>query len=63
MLGTGALLVKEGMTPGELCAAVASPGGTTEAGLKVMQVGGMEALAEKAMSAAVNRAKELAKGG
>jgi pyrroline-5-carboxylate reductase len=42
---------------------VASPGGTTEAGLKVMQSGGIEALAEKAMSAAVNRAKELAKGG
>ena len=63
MLGKGALLVKEGMTPGELCAAVASPGGTTEAGLKVMQAGGMEALAEKAMSAAVQRAKELANGG
>jgi len=63
MLGTGALLVREGITPGDLCAAVASPGGTTEAGLKVMQVGGMEALAEKAMSAAVQRAKELARGG
>ena len=63
MLGTGALLVREGITPGELCSAVASPGGTTEAGLKVMQAGGMEALAEKAMSAAVNRAKELARGG
>jgi len=63
MLGTGALLVREGITPGELCAAVASPGGTTEAGLKVMQAGGIEALAEKSMSAAVKRAKELAKGG
>ena len=63
MLGTGALLVREGITPGELCSAVASPGGTTEAGLKVMQAGGMEALAEKAMSAAVQRAKELARGG
>ena len=63
MLGTGALLVREGIKPSELCAAVASPGGTTEAGLKVMQSGGIEALAEKAMSAAVNRAKELAKGG
>jgi pyrroline-5-carboxylate reductase len=63
MLGTGALLVKEGIKPSELCAAVASPGGTTEAGLKVMQSGGIEALAEKAMSAAVKRAKELAKGG
>ena len=63
MLGTGALLVREGITPGELCSAVASPGGTTEAGLKVMQTVGMEALAEKAMSAAVKRAKELARGG
>ena len=63
MLGTGALLVREGITPGDLCAAVASPGGTTEAGLKVMQTVGMEALAEKAMSAAVKRAKELARGG
>jgi pyrroline-5-carboxylate reductase len=63
MLGTGALLVREGITPGELCVAVASPGGTTEAGLKVMQSGGIEVLAEKAMSAAVKRAKELAKGG
>jgi pyrroline-5-carboxylate reductase len=62
MLGTGALLVREGIKPSELCAAVASPGGTTEAGLKVMQAGGIEALAEKAMSAAVNRAKELARG-
>jgi pyrroline-5-carboxylate reductase len=62
MLGTGALLVREGITPGELCAAVASPGGTTEAGLKVIQAGGIEALAEKSMSAAVKRAKELAKG-
>ena len=63
MLGTGALLVREGIKPSELCAAVASPGGTTEAGLKVMQSGGIEALAEKAMNAAVKRAKELAKGG
>ena len=47
MLGTGALLVREGIKPSELCAAVASPGGTTEAGLKVMQAGGIEALAGK----------------
>ena len=63
MLGTGALLVREGIKPSELCAAVASPGGTTEAGLTVMQAGGIEALAGKAMNAAVNRAKELARGG
>jgi len=63
MLGTGALLVRERIKPSELCTAVASPGGTTEAGLNVMQSGGIEALAEKTMSAAVKRAKELGKGG
>ena len=63
MLGTGALLVREGIKPGELCAAVASPGGTTEAGLKVLQAGGLGGLAEQAMEAAIRRAKELAKGG
>ena len=61
MLGTAAILVREGIKPGELCAAVASPGGTTEAGLKAMQPG-LKALAEKATIAAVQRAKELARG-
>jgi pyrroline-5-carboxylate reductase len=61
MLGTAAILVREGIQPGELCAAVASPGGTTEAGLKAMQPG-LKALAEKATIAAIRRAKELAKG-
>jgi len=63
MLGTGALLVREGIKPGELCAAVASPGGTTEAGLKALKAGGLGGLAEQAMEAAIRRAKELAKGG
>ena len=61
MLGTGAILVREGIKPGELCAAVASPGGTTEAGLKAMHPG-LKALAEKATMAAIQRAKELARG-
>lgn len=61
MLGTAAILVREGIQPGELCAAVASPGGTTEAGLKAMQPG-LKALAEKATIAAIQRAKELARG-
>jgi pyrroline-5-carboxylate reductase len=63
MLGTGTLLVKEGIKPGELCAAVASPGGTTEAGLRSLQAGGLGGLAEQAMEAAIRRAKELAAGG
>ena len=61
MLGTAAILVREGIKPGELCAAVASPGGTTEAGLKAMQPG-LRSLAEKATIAAIRRAKELANG-
>ena len=61
MLGTATILVREGIKPGELCAAVASPGGTTEAGLKAMQPG-LKALAEKATIAAIQRAKELARG-
>jgi len=61
MLGTAAILVREGIKPGELCAAVASPGGTTEAGLKAMQPG-LRSLAEKATIAAIQRAKQLAKG-
>jgi len=63
MLGTGTLLVKERIKPGELCAAVASPGGTTEAGLRTLQAGGLAGLAEQAMEAAIRRAKELAAGG
>jgi len=62
-LGTGALLVREGIKPSELCAAVASPGGTTEAGLNALKAGGLGGLAEQAMEAAIRRAKELAKGG
>ena len=61
MLGTATILVREGIKPGELCAAVASPGGTTEAGLKAMQPG-LRSLAEKATMAAIQRAKQLAKG-
>jgi len=53
--------VREKITPGQLCAAVASPGGTTEAGLRAMQ-SGIKDLAEKAMGAAVERAKQLARG-
>lgn len=61
MLGTAAILVREGIQPGELCAAVASPGGTTEAGLKAMQPG-LKEIAERATAAAIQRAKELARG-
>ena len=62
MLFRSFIVVREGIKPGELCAAVASPGGTTEAGLKAMQPG-LRSLAEKATMAAIQRAKELARGG
>lgn len=52
--GTIALL--KIMTPQEIISKVASPGGTTEAGLKVLRDGGT---LEEAVRAAVKRAEEL----
>jgi pyrroline-5-carboxylate reductase len=55
-----ALLEIEGGEPAELRRQVTSPGGTTEAALKVlMGEGGLETLMDKAVAAAVARAKEL----
>ncbi len=56
--GSLALLRDQSMSPSELKRQVASKGGTTEAGLKVLSQGG--SLAE-AVGAALIRAKELAK--
>jgi pyrroline-5-carboxylate reductase len=55
-----ALLDIEGGEPAELRRQVTSPGGTTEAALKVlMGEGGLEPLMHRAVAAAVARAKEL----
>lgn len=59
--GAIALLEKSGKPPEELRRQVTSPGGTTEAALKVFQKKGFSKIIEKAVNAACKRAKELSK--
>lgn len=59
--GAGALMKETGTEPAELRRQVTSPAGTTEAALKVlMGEGGLDPLLEKAVAAAIQRARELA---
>jgi pyrroline-5-carboxylate reductase len=58
--GAGALLAKSPLSPAELRKNVTSPGGTTEAALKVMMAeGGLEPLLTRAVAAAKKRSIEL----
>jgi pyrroline-5-carboxylate reductase len=60
VIGAAALMEKSPASPAELRRQVTSPGGTTEAALKVLQgEGGLPALMQKAVAAAIARAKEL----
>lgn len=59
MLGTACLLSEKGIDPGQLMADVASRGGTTEAGLKVLDGSPVSAILHKALSAAAQRSREL----
>ena len=59
MLGTAKMMIESNRTADELINAVASPGGTTEAGLKTMDAENFDILTSKIISAAVNRSKEL----
>lgn len=60
--GAGALLASSGRTAGELRTEVTSPGGTTEAALKVlMGRDGLEPLMRRAIAAATQRGRELGK--
>ena len=62
IIGAAALLNVGSESPGALRQAVTSPGGTTEAALKVlMGEGGLSPLMRKAAEAALARAKELGK--
>jgi pyrroline-5-carboxylate reductase len=62
MIGAAALMDGSDAEPAELRRQVTSPGGTTEAALKVLQgAGGLPELLSRAVSAAVMRAKELGK--
>ncbi len=60
--GAGAMLEQDGVEPDVLRKNVASPGGTTAAALSVlMDEGGMKQLFERAVAAAAERSRELAK--
>jgi len=59
--GAGAMLMVSPEEPAKLRKNVTSPGGTTEAALKVlMAADGLEALMNKAIAAAARRSHELA---
>jgi pyrroline-5-carboxylate reductase len=60
LAGTAALL-ESGIAPGELVRMVKSPGGTTEAGLKVLEEEGLSEAVRKALRAAEERAAELSR--
>ncbi len=60
--GTALLAVaagREGQSPGDLSAKVATPGGTTEAALNVFRAAGFERMVDEALHAASRRCREL----
>lgn len=61
-VGSGLLLEASGRSEDELIAAVASPGGTTEAAIRVFTDLALEDTVAKAVDAACARAGELSKG-
>ena len=61
-LGAAKLAKESGSELFELIRMVSSPGGTTVAGLKVFEESGIRKITEKAVTAAIKRAKELSEG-
>jgi pyrroline-5-carboxylate reductase len=59
--GAGRLLVESGETPESLRAQVTSPGGTTEAGLRVLEERGVRVAITAAVAAATERSGQLAR--
>lgn len=59
MLGTAKMMLESDRTADELIKAVASPGGTTEAGLNTMDLKNFDSLVSEIISSAINRSKEL----
>jgi pyrroline-5-carboxylate reductase len=61
VLGTGKMVLDASLHPGVLKDMVASPGGTTIAGLHALERGGLRAALMDAVEAATRRAEELGK--
>jgi pyrroline-5-carboxylate reductase len=59
LAGTATLLVERGEDPRALRLAVSSPGGTTAAGTRALEVAGVRAAFIEAVAAAATRAREL----
>ncbi|MEZ5166306.1 MAG: pyrroline-5-carboxylate reductase [Acidimicrobiales bacterium] len=59
LYGAAALLVESGDDPAQLRRNVTSPGGTTAAGLAVLDAAGFGALIDQVISAATERSREL----
>ena len=57
--GSAALLVETGESPEELRAHVTSPGGTTAAGLRVLEARAVRAAFLEAVAAAAERSRQL----
>jgi pyrroline-5-carboxylate reductase len=62
MYGSAHLCLQSDKHPAQLRDMVTSPGGTTVAGLKVLEEGKLRAILMSAVEAATKRSKELAGG-